>query len=183
MTDETTSWQTTATKIITAIKNDISKVTPRELSPDDFYEHLLTVRREELAESVPEIRDMSDKTFASVMGVILDRLGGDGIVTHGSPAIWLQVTPAEDKRLPDRYAGARRWIRLSSIEEVHPMPGIAIGDDVSTWQYVLQVAANGKTYDVSPVRYLGQAVEAPIERLLALISTAVSEENRRRMQL
>ncbi|HFF5988757.1 TPA: hypothetical protein ACGCG4_004460 [Enterobacter hormaechei] len=183
MTDDTTIWQATATDVIAAIKAEIAKITPRELSHEDLYDHLLSVSRAELAESVPAIRDMSEKAFSSVMAVILDRLGGDGIETHGRPAIWLQVTPAEEKRLPNRYAGARRWIRLASIEEVHPMPGIAVGEDMRTWQYVIQVSANGKTYDASPVRFLGQAVEAPVERLLALVNTAVSEENRRRAQL
>ncbi|NBB13572.1 hypothetical protein [Pseudomonas sp. SLFW] len=183
MTDETTIWQATAIEVIEAIKADFAKITPRELSPGDIYDHLLSVRREELAEWVPAVRDMGENAFSSLMAVILDRLGGDGIVTYGRPAIWLQVTLAEEGRLPDRYAGARRWIRLASVEEVHPKPGIAVGEDMRTWQYVLQVSANGKTYDVSTVRYLGAAVDAPVERLLSLISAAVSEENRRRAQL
>ncbi|QKZ07835.1 hypothetical protein [Pseudomonas eucalypticola] len=176
-------WQGTASAVIEAIKADFSKITPHELSPDDIYDRLLSARREELAEWVPNIRDMGEDAFAVLMGVLLDRLGGDGIVTHGQPAIWLQVTPAVEKQLPDRYAGARRWIRLAAIEEVHPRPGIAVGEDIRTWQYVIQVSANGKTYDVSTVRYLGAAVDAPLERLLSLVSTAVSEENRRRAQL
>lgn len=176
-------WQGTATEVIKAIESDFSKITPHELSPDDIYDRLLSVRREELAEWVPVIRDMDDNAFTVLMGVLLDRLGGDGIVTHGHPAIWLQVTPAVEKHLPDRYAGARRWIRLAAIEEVHPRPAIAMGDDIQTWQYVIQVTAKGKTYDVTPVRFLGQAVDAPVERLLHLVNTAVSEENRRRAQL
>ncbi|MQU09623.1 hypothetical protein [Pseudomonas helleri] len=117
------------------------------------------------------------------MAVVVDLLGGDGIAVHGELPIWLRVYPSVEGRLPSFSVDDWRWIRLSSVQEVQPRRAIAMGEDPAKWQLMVNVVANGQVYHATQRLFLGASVEKPVERLLTLVSAAVSEEQRRRMQL
>ncbi|QUG93461.1 MULTISPECIES: hypothetical protein [Pseudomonas] len=172
-----------ATQVIDAAKEDVKGIYKGELDRDQLYFHLLQMDPDLLAEVVPALRDLEDQDYAGVMGVVIERLQVDNIVTHGQPAMWIQVTPSQEGMHPSSSEGDRRWIRLATIEEVHPQPIIAIGNDSRHWQRAVQILANEKRYHVTPTLFKGLAVKHVVDKVLALVNHAVSEENRRRMQL
>ncbi len=182
MTEEKPTWQTIAIEIIEALKEDAKPHHRGELDDAKLYYHFLSIPSKHLSEIAPVVSSLSENTYASVLGIILERLGGDGIVTQGEPPMWLQVTPNIPNMLPRREKGEGRWIRLSAIQEVIPQPGITSGDS-RDWQYGVNVLANGEKYDVTATLFKGSAVTHPVNKLLNLVNRAVSEEHRRRAQL
>ncbi|MEJ7804618.1 MAG: hypothetical protein WKG03_01690 [Telluria sp.] len=62
------------------------------------------------------------------------------------------------------------WIRLDTITAVIPEASIAVGDDPEQWTHSITVEACGRLFHPSAVQFQGSSVNAPVERLLALIS-------------
>ncbi|CAI9899187.1 TPA: hypothetical protein ACKP3Z_005524 [Pseudomonas aeruginosa] len=183
MTEATNIWTATASEITKAVRESLIAMNCGEPGPGDVYDQLMLLGRSGLEELVPSVREIGAREFDSVMAVVVDLLGGDGIAVHGELPIWLRVYPNVEGRLPAYSADDWRWIRLSTIQEVQPRRAIAIGDDSRTWQFMVNVVANGQVYSATQRLFLGASVEKPVDRLLTLVSAAVSEEQRRRMQL
>ncbi len=173
MTEATNIWTATASDITKAVRESLIAMNCGEPGPGDVYDQLLLLGRNGLEELVPSVREIGAREFASVMAVVVDLLGGDGIAVHGEPPIWLRVYPSAEGRLPAYSADDWRWIRLSSIQEVQPRRAIAIGEDPSKWQLMVNVIANGQVYHATQRLFLGASVEKPVDRLLTLVSGAV----------
>ncbi|BBW00076.1 hypothetical protein LU683_31365 [Pseudomonas asiatica] len=183
MTEATNIWTATATEIINAVRESVIAMGCGTPQTGDIYDQLLLIGRSGVEELVPSVSKFGAREFESVMAVVVDLLGGDGIAVHGELPIWLRVYPSVEGRLPSFSVDDWRWIRLSSVQEVQPRRAIAMGEDPAKWQLMVNVVANGQVYHATQRLFLGASVEKPVERLLTLVSAAVSEEQRRRMQL
>lgn len=83
------------------------------------------------------------------------------------------MTPNIPGRLPVERSDDELWIRLDTVEQVIPKPAIAIGDDIRTYQFVIQVQANDKLYDITATRFKGKSVYAKIPMVMQLVTDAV----------
>ncbi|QPH46413.1 hypothetical protein IYR97_22985 (plasmid) [Pseudomonas fulva] len=182
MTD-TLNLHNVATQVIDAAKEDAKGIYKGELERDQLYFHLLQMDPDTLAEQVPALRGLDDEAYAGAMGVVIERLQVEGIVTRGHPAMWIQVTPNHEGKHPSAAENDQRWIRLAAIQEVYPQPVIAMGTDPRHWQRAVQVLANGLRYHVTATLFKGPAIKYPVDKVLDMVNHAISEENRRRMQL
>ncbi|HCF1642815.1 hypothetical protein LNN35_21280 [Pseudomonas stutzeri] len=143
MTEATNIWTATANEITKAVRESLIAMGCGEPQTGDVYDQLLLIGRSGVEELVPSVSKFGAREFESVMAVVVDLLGGDGIAVHGELPIWLRVYPSVEGKLPAFSVDDWRWIRLSSIQEVQPRRAIAIGEDTSKWQLMVNVVANG----------------------------------------
>lgn len=82
--------------------------------------------------------------------------------------MWVKVIPQQPGRLPhgDRW----QWIRLDTITAVVPEINIQVGDDQSEWERSIVVETPAGRFHPSALLFKGSNINAPLERLLALIS-------------
>lgn len=87
---------------------------------------------------------------------------------HGETAVWVKVLPNQPGRFPQGEHW--QWIRLDTITAVIPKITIQVGDDPAEWIHHLIVEAGGRLFHPSALEFEGASINAPVERLLALIS-------------
>lgn len=99
----------------------------------------------------------------------------DGIrlTGHGDTPTWVRVLKAQNGRLPDPDA-EWRWVRLDAITAVIPHAAIAIGDDRSTWQYVIRIEAGGVDYHPTALHFDHRTVGPAVDKLLQAVSAALA---------
>ena len=99
----------------------------------------------------------------------------DGITLtgHGNTPTWVRVLKAERDRLPDA-GGEWRWVRLDAITAVIPDAAIAVGDDRSTWQYVIRIEAGGVDYHPTALHFDHRTVGPAVDKLLQAVSAALA---------
>lgn len=99
----------------------------------------------------------------------------DGIVLtgHGDTLTWVRVLKALSGRLPDPDA-EWRWVRLDTITAVIPHAAIAIGDDRSTWQYIVCIEAGGAEYHPTALQFTHKTVRTAVDKLLHAVSAALA---------
>ncbi|KPW98222.1 MULTISPECIES: hypothetical protein [Pseudomonas syringae group] len=85
----------------------------------------------------------------------------------------LKVTPHVPGRLPVSRSDDELWIRMDTIDQVIPKPAIAIGEDLRAYQFVIQVQASGKLYEITATRFKGNSVYAKIPKVMQLVTDAV----------
>ncbi|HHG6006498.1 TPA: hypothetical protein ACPWS4_006430 [Pseudomonas aeruginosa] len=118
MTEATNIWTATASEITNAVRESLIAMGCGEPQTGDVYDQLLLLGRSGVEELVPSVSKFGAREFESVMAVVVDLLGGDGIAVHGELPIWLRVYPSVEGKLPAFSVDDWRWIRLSSIQEV-----------------------------------------------------------------
>lgn len=95
--------------------------------------------------------------------------------------LWLRVTQYVEQHLPSDSISDQLWIRLETIEQVIPKPGVPIGDDSRDLQFVLQVMAKGIVYDVTSIRFNGGHIQDQVQKVMSLVTNAVRNSNRLRL--
>ncbi|TPG85998.1 hypothetical protein EAH72_34750 [Pseudomonas caspiana] len=125
---------------------------------------------------------MSEDEKQSLLNSLYDLLGpGDRIVTFPADnPLWLKVTPNIPGRLPVERSDDELWIRLDTVEQIIPKPAIAIaiGEDLRTYQFVIQVMAKNKLYEVTATRFKGKSIYEKIPKVMQLVTNAVRHMGR-----
>lgn len=156
----------------------------QQLSDENLYEVLMSVGYSGLEGPVlDEFATLSERTRQTMLRALYEQIGPkESIVTfpEDSP-LWLRVTRYVEKRLPSDSISDQLWIRLETIEQVIPKPGIAIGDDSRDYQFVLQVMAKDIVYDVTAVRFKGGHIQDQVQKVMSLVTNAVRNSNRLRL--
>ena len=158
------------------VKANIEKEWKHPVNDADLYEALMVGLYDTLeGAALDTLTDVSEDEKQSLLNSLYDLLGpGDRIVTFPTEnPLWLKVTPNIPGRLPIERSDDELWIRLDTVEQVIPKPAIAIGDDIRTYQFVIQVQANDKLYDITATRFKGKSVYAKIPMVMQLVTDAV----------
>jgi hypothetical protein len=153
MTEATNIWTATASEITNAVRESVIAMGCGEPQTGDVYDQLMLLGRSGVEELVPSVREIGAREFESVMAVVVDLLGGDGIAVHGELPIWLRVYPNVEGRLPAFSVDDWRWIRLSTIQEVQP----------AAQSPLAKIRVNGSSWStLLPMEYT--ALPAPVPR-------------------
>ncbi|KAA8686776.1 Uncharacterized protein ALO80_03659 [Pseudomonas caricapapayae] len=165
------------------IKANVEKHYERKIEDAHLYEWLMSGEYETLeGAALDALSDLSDEEKQALLNSLYDELGpGDQIVTFPEEnPVWLKVTPHVPGRLPVTRSYNELWIRLDTIDQVIPKPAIVIGEDLRTYQFVIQVQASGKLYEITATRFKGNSVYAKIPKVMQLVTDAVCTLGRTR---
>jgi len=164
------SYLATAQLIITGLQKQLkTMLDDKEPTQDMVYNQLLYTQRATLIEMAPAVSSMSEQVIAKVLSRVMTELGGDGIVVHGSPASWLQVTSYIEDKLP-AASEDYRWVHLSSIQQVIPKKtdnGAGLGG-----RCVVLVEVGGKLFYASQRVFIAATVETVVMALLDQITAS-----------
>ncbi|MCF5715854.1 hypothetical protein I9H06_26570 (plasmid) [Pseudomonas tremae] len=158
------------------IKANVEKKYSQKVDDAHLYEWLMSGTYDTLeGAALDALSDVSDEEKQSLLNQLYDELGpGDQIVTFPEDnPVWLKVTPHVPGRLPSKRIEDELWIRLDTVNQIIPKPAFAIGDDVRTYQFVIQVQANDKLYEITATRFKGKSVYAKLPKVMQLVSDAV----------
>ncbi|KPX76429.1 MULTISPECIES: hypothetical protein [Pseudomonas syringae group] len=158
------------------IKANVEKQYERNVEEAHLYEWLMSGEYEALeGAALNALSDLSDEEKQMLLNSLYDELGpGDQIVTFPEEnPVWLKVTPHVPGRLPSTRSDDELWIRLDTVEQVIPKPAIAIGEDLRTYLFVIQVQANGTLYEITATKFKGRSVYAKIPKVMQMVTDAV----------